>query len=84
MLRIGTRGTGLCLVLLKSVTAGEGGRETWVRTVLLEGALIRSLAAYASDVFADVVFGVDVCGRGAHTGDCACYWCCCAWSAHVV
>jgi hypothetical protein len=53
-------------------------------TCLLEGALIRPLAADAAYVFADVVFGIDICGSGSDACDRSCHRCCwCSLSARV-
>jgi hypothetical protein len=40
--------------------------------VLLERLLVRARAQDPADVFAEVVFGVDVGRRGGGAGDCAC------------
>jgi hypothetical protein len=43
----------------------------WSRTRLLQGALVGALPADGVDVFADVIFGVDICGSGTDACDCA-------------
>jgi hypothetical protein len=60
---------------------GEGeGEGRCRRTILFEGARRCFLAADASYVFGDVVFGIEIGGCGADACNCACYGC---WGSFV-
>lgn len=55
------------------VSERQSMRRLLGRTILLDGALRCFLAADASYVFGDVVFGVDISSSGTNACDCACY-----------
>jgi hypothetical protein len=65
VLRIGTRGRGLCLVLCFQLAIGQGAEMG-----------VGALSAQGVDVFTDVIFSVDVCGCSTDACDCACDGCC--------